>query len=434
MRPQDLIRKKRDCQELTANEIAFFVRGVTNNHFADYQASALLMAIFLNGMSEAEQQALTEEFLRSGEVLDLSHIPKRKVDKHSTGGVGDKTSLIVAPLAAAAGLCVPMISGRGLGHTGGTLDKLEAIPGFRIHLSLAEFRSVLEQTGCAMIGQTAEIAPADKKLYALRDVTATVESIPLIAASIMSKKLAEGLDALVLDIKTGDGAFMKRMRDARRLAQTLVQIGQRAGMRTVALITGMDQPLGRAVGNALEVIECCETLRGRGPQDLTRLSVELTAQMLFAGGLSDQMNEARKRVRDLLRSGAGLEKFRELIEVQGGDPRVVDDHTLMPQAAHREALLGERSGYVASVAAETVGMASMMLGAGRMRVEDRIDPAVGLVLNKKIGDQIHEGEPLLYIHYNSDERLSEVRSMLRDAFRITSRKPKVARLVKAKIG
>ncbi|MBA3440563.1 MAG: thymidine phosphorylase [Pyrinomonadaceae bacterium] len=433
MRPQDLIRKKRDREELTPSEIAFFVQGVTNNHFADYQASALLMAIFLNGMSEAEQQALTEEFLRSGEALNLSDIPKRKVDKHSTGGVGDKTSLIVAPLAAATGLCVPMISGRGLSHTGGTLDKLEAIPGFRVHLSLAEFRSILERTGCAIMGQTAEIAPADKKLYALRDVTATVESIPLIAASIMSKKLAEGLDGLVLDIKTGDGAFMKRMRDARRLAQTLVQIGERAGVRTVALITDMDQPLGLAVGNALEVIECCETLRGRGPQDLTRLSVELTAQMLLADGASDQMSEARKHVRDLLQSGAGLQKFRELIEAQGGDSRVVDDYTLMPQAAHREALTSERGGYIASVAAEIIGTASMLLGAGRVRVEDRIDPAVGLVLNKKIGDQVHEGEPLLFIHYNSDERLGEVNGMLRDAFHITSHKPKVARLVKAKV-
>lgn len=433
MRPQDLICKKRDGGELTPEEITFFVQGLVSNRFADYQTSALLMAIFLKGMSEAEQQALTEELLRSGESLDLSGIPKRKVDKHSTGGVGDKTSLVVAPLAAAAGLCVPMVSGRGLGHTGGTLDKLEAIPGFRVQLSLVEFRSVLERTGCAMMGQTEEMAPADKKLYALRDVTATVESIPLIAASIMSKKLAEGLDGLVLDIKTGDGAFMKRMRDARRLAQTLVRIGQRAGVRTVALITDMNQPLGHAIGNSLEVVECFDVLRGRGPKDLTMLSIELTAQMLFTSGASGSASEARKKVRDLLHSGAGLQKLQELIEAQGGDPRVADDRTLMPQAAHREALLSKRSGFIAQVEAETIGTASMLLGAGRGRLEDRVDPAVGLVLNKKIGDEVCEEEPLLHIHYNSDERLGEVKSMLRNAFHIRSDKPERVRLIKAKV-
>ncbi|MBA2501321.1 MAG: thymidine phosphorylase [Pyrinomonadaceae bacterium] len=431
MKPQDVIRKKRDRGTLTKEEIRFFVRGVTTGEMSDYQSSALLMAIFLNGMNEEERLCLTEEMLRSGEVLNFSDVPKPKVDKHSTGGVGDKTSLIIAPLAAAAGLAVPMISGRGLGHTGGTLDKLEAIPGFRVGLTLAEFRQTLEGVGYAMMGQTKEIAPADKKLYALRDVTSTIECIPLIAASIMSKKLAEGLDGLVLDVKTGAGAFMKSKDDARALAEALVETGRGAGVRTVALITDMNQPLGCAVGNRLEVIECLETLRGRGPRDLTELSLELTAQMLVVGELESEMDEAREVVQKLLATGAGLEKFRESTKAQGGDPRVVDDYNLMLPAAREEDLLSERDGYVAEIEAEAIGVASMLLGAGRRRVEDKIDPSVGVVLNKKTGDEVRQGELLLRIHYNGAERLAEAREMLRDAFQVAKRKPLPQNLIKA---
>lgn len=430
MRPQDVIRHKRDGGELTRDEIAYFVRGVTSGEWADYQASALLMAIFWRGMSEAERLALTEEMLHSGRTLDLSEIPKPKVDKHSTGGVGDKTSLVIAPLAAALGLCVPMISGRGLGHTGGTLDKLESIPGYRVRLSLDEFRDVLKQVGMAMIGQTEEIAPADRKLYALRDVTATVESIPLIAASIMSKKLAEGLNGLVLDVKVGSGAFMKRPKEARALAEALVGIGRGAGVRTVALLTDMDQPLGNAVGNALEVIECLETLRGRGPKDLTSLCIELTARMLVVGGLSDTVEAARSLVRACLQSGAGVEKFRQSIEAQGGDPAIVDDYDRLPRAARIEELLSEEGGYVTKLDAERVGVASMMLGAGRVRVEDQIDPAVGIVLNKKIGDRVDRGEVLARIYYNDPARLEEARATLREAFRLASERPRRAPLIK----
>ncbi|MBA2339293.1 MAG: thymidine phosphorylase [Pyrinomonadaceae bacterium] len=431
MRPQDVIRKKRDGGQLTKEEINLFVRGVTSGEMADYQASALLMAIFLNGMNDDERLALTEAMLHSGEVLDFSDVPKPKVDKHSTGGVGDKTSLILAPLAAAAGLAVPMISGRGLGHTGGTLDKLEAIPGFRVNLTLAEFRQTLERIGYAMMGQTGTIAPADKKLYALRDVTSTVESIPLISASIMSKKLAEGLDGLVLDVKTGGGAFMKSETDAKALAEALVGIGRGAGVRTVALITDMNQPLGRAVGNRLEVIECVETLRGRGPRDLTELSIELTAQMLIAGEVKKEIEDARDVVRNLLETGAGLEKFRELIEAQGGDAGVIDDYTRMPPAAHEEDLLSESNGYVAKIEAEMIGVASMLLGAGRVRVEDEVDKAVGIVLNKKIGDTVRCGESLLRIHYNGAEKLDEAKQMLRAAFRFSEEKPSPQKLIKA---
>ncbi|MER3426583.1 MAG: thymidine phosphorylase [Pyrinomonas sp.] len=424
MRPQDVIRRKRDRGELSEDEIAFFVRGVTTGEWADYQAAALLMAIFLNGMSERERLALTAQMLRSGRTLDFSHISQPKVDKHSTGGVGDKTSLVLAPLAAALGLCVPMISGRGLGHTGGTLDKLEAIPGYRVRLSLDEFSAVLERVGFAMIGQTEEIAPADRKLYALRDVTATVESIPLIAASIMSKKLAEGLDGLVLDVKVGSGAFMKRRRDARALARALVEIGRGAAVRTVALLTYMDQPLGRAVGNALEVAEAIETLRGRGPRDLTHLCVELTAHMLVVGGTCDALERARQNARAGLRSGAGLEKLRQSIEAQGGNPSVVDDPSLLPRAQRVAELSSDEAGYVAALDAERVGVASMILGAGRVRVEDEIDPSVGIVLAKKIGDPVKRGETLARIHYNDERRLAEARDLLRSAYRFSDARPR----------
>src|SRR5438132_110284 len=325
MRAVDIIRKKRDGLALEGAEIEAFVRGVTAGDWPDYQAAALLMAICLRGMTPAETACLTRAMVHSGEKVDLSDLPGPKVDKHSTGGVGDKTSLILAPLAAACGVIVPMMSGRGLGHTGGTLDKLEAIPGFRVGLSLPEFRTALRKVGCALIGQTAEIAPADKVLYALRDVTATVESIALISASIMSKKIAEGIEALVMDVKCGRGAFMKNRPDAQRLAESLVAIGRANGVRTQALLTAMDVPLGRAVGNSLEVIECLETLKGQGPADLEALGVALAGRMLLLAGAAAELPQAEAKVREALASGRGLEKFREVIARQGGDPRVVDD-------------------------------------------------------------------------------------------------------------
>ncbi|MBE3123461.1 MAG: thymidine phosphorylase, partial [Planctomycetes bacterium] len=346
MRFVDIIRLKRDGGALERDQIEAFIAGVTDGSLPDYQVSALLMAIVWRGMSAGETAWLTDAMVRSGTRLDLSDLPGVPVDKHSTGGVGDKTSLVLAPLAAACGAIVPMMSGRGLGHTGGTLDKLEAIPGFRVGLSLDELRASLRSVGCALVGQTSEIAPADKRLYALRDVTATVESLPLITASIMSKKIAEGIGGLVLDVKVGQGAFMRTDADARRLAESLVAVGTAAGVRTEALITAMDAPLGRTVGNALEIVECTETLKGHGPADLTDLSVQLAAHMLVLAGIAPTPEDAERRVRGALASGAGLEKWREIIANQGGDPRVVDDHRLLPMAPFRHVIAASRSGFV----------------------------------------------------------------------------------------
>ncbi len=432
LRPHDVIRKKRDGIELTTDEINFFVEGVANNTFANYQAAALLMAIFLRGMTTEERNALTNAMLHSGQVLDFSNIAKPKVDKHSTGGVGDKTSLIVAPLAAACGLCVPMISGRGLGHTGGTLDKLEAIPGYRVHISLEEFRRILNEVGFAMIGQTSEIAPVDKKLYALRDVTATVECIPLIAASIMSKKLAEGLDGLVLDVKTGDGAFMKSLDDSMQLAQALCEIGRAAGVNTTALVTSMEQPLGYAIGNSLEVIECVEILMGEDKpvsRDLKELSIELTAWMLVAGKIVNDIEAARVRVIEVLESGAGRDKFVESVSAQGGSEGVF--YGWMPQAQSKEDLLSERDGYVSRIRAESVGVASMKLGAGRMRVEDKIDAAVGVVLHVKVGDAVKQNDALVTLHYNDATNLAEAKRMIYKAFDFADEPPAALPLVRA---
>jgi len=382
----------------------------------DDQLAAWLMAVVWRGMSAAELAALTEEMLRSGEVLDFSDLPAAKVDKHSTGGVGDKTSLVVAPIVAAAGLYVPMVSGRGLGHTGGTLDKLESIPGFNVNLSVPEFRRVLAKCGCGLIGQTPEIAPADKKLYALRDITATVESPYLICASIMSKKLAEGIDALVLDVKTGDGAFMKKEEDAVYLAELMVETGQRMGKRMVALITDMEQPLGRNVGNALEVVECLEVLEGGGPADLRELCVELAAWMLVSGGRVKGLEEGKKLAVELMSDGSALEKFSEVIALQGGDPRIVDDPSRLPQALDQEDVLAQQGGVVTAIACENVGIASMLLGGGRERQDDKIDPAVGLVLHKKVGDAVEKGGRLCTVHYDSEARVDEVKRMLEQSF------------------
>jgi pyrimidine-nucleoside phosphorylase/thymidine phosphorylase len=418
MRAVDVIQKKRDGRELSGEEIGFFIDGYTRGAIPDYQASALAMAVFFKGMTPAETVALTESMMRTGEVLDLRELPGPKVDKHSTGGVGDKTSLVLAPLAAACGVYVPMISGRGLGHTGGTLDKLESIPGFRVGLSLDEFRSVLRKAGLGLIGQTPEIAPADRKLYALRDVTGTVESRPLIAASIMSKKMAEGIDALVLDVKTGDGAFMVKEEDSRALAEAMLAIGRGMGKKIVALITDMDQPLGRTVGNALEIVECIETLQGRGPKDLDTLSVELAAWMLSLAGAEETLDAARARVVKVLASGAGLRKFEEVIALQGGDPRVCDDPSRLPRAAEAVELRAERGGRVTGIACRAVGHAAMLLGAGRETVDSGIDPAVGLVLRKKVGDPVEVGEPLAAIHVNDRSRLDEAVGLLRHAIRV----------------
>jgi len=418
LRVVDLIRKKRDGGELTGEEIRYLISAYTQGAIPDYQVSAWLMAVVLKGMTPAELAALTDAMLHSGQVLDFSDIASPKVDKHSTGGVGDKTSLILAPIVAAGGPTVPMISGRGLGHTGGTLDKLEAIPGFNVNLPLDKFRSVLQECGCALIGQTAEIAPADKKLYALRDVTGTVESPYLICASIMSKKLAEGLDALVLDVKTGSGAFMKNDHDAGYLAQLMVDTGRRMGKRVVALITDMDQPLGRAVGNALEVAECIEVLRGAGPDDLRDLSVELSGWMFYLGERTASVEEGKKLALEMIGGGYALEKFRQVIQFQGGDAGVIDDPGRLPRAAHTVDIASPATGYVAAIQCEQVGTASVVLGGGREKKEDEVDPAVGLILHKKVGDAVSAGEPLVTVHYNSDARLLEARRLLEQSYRI----------------
>jgi pyrimidine-nucleoside phosphorylase len=415
VRAVDVIRKKRDGQALDPAEIEAFVAGVTSGAWPDYQASALLMAIVLRGMNADETACLTRAMALSGARLDLSDLPGVKVDKHSTGGVGDKTTLVLAPLAAACGVVVPKMSGRGLGHCGGTLDKLESIPGFRVGLSLEEFRAALRKVGCALAGQTKEIAPADKKIYALRDVTATVESIPLITASVMSKKIAEGIDAVVIDVKCGRGAYMKTRDDSRRLAESLVATGAANGVRTTALVTAMAVPLGRAVGNALEVIECLETLKGNGPRDLEALSVTLAVRMLLLAGVVASAAEAEAKVRAALTSGRGLEKFREVIAQQGGDPRVVDDYRLLPAAPQRALVRAERTGHVAQLDAERIGRATMLLGAGRDRVEDAIDPGVGAVVLVARGQQVGAGEGLLEVHYRDGARLQRALPLLEEA-------------------
>ncbi len=429
MRTVDIILKKRDGAALTRDEIAFVVTGVTDGTIPEYQASALLMAIVIRGMSKDETAWLTDAMVHSGIRADLSDVPGVKVDKHSTGGVGDKASLVLAPLAAACGVPVPMMSGRGLGHTGGTLDKLESIPGFRVGLSLDEMKAVLKKVGCAMIGQTAQIAPADKKLYALRDVTGTVESIPLISASIMSKKIAEGIDALVMDVKTGSGAFMKTEADSRRLAESLVAIGNASGVKTEAIITAMHAPLGRAVGNALEVIECFEVLKGRGPQDLIDLSVELTTRMLVLGKVASDRADGDRRARAAITSGAGIERFRQIIEAQGGDPRVVDDYERLPHVPDRLVVKAPKSGYLTTLDAEGVGKASVALGAGRDRVQDRVDPAVGIMIMAKPGDQVRSGDPILELHYRDRARLSTAESLALGAIVIGDQPPPVQRLI-----
>jgi pyrimidine-nucleoside phosphorylase/thymidine phosphorylase len=428
MRPQDVIRRKREGGALSQEEIEFFVEGVTSGEFADYQTAALLMAIYCRGMDETEQHAITQAMLHSGEVLDFSDIPLPKADKHSTGGVGDKTSLVIAPLAASCGVAVPMISGRGLGHTGGTLDKLESIPGYQVKLSLAEFRRVLSLCGFAMMGQTAQIAPADRKLYALRDATATIETIPLIVASIMSKKLAAGLDALALDVKTGTGAFMRDEGRARELAHALVATGNACGVRTEALITDMNQPLGRAVGHALEVHECIEILRGEaheGARPVLDLSVELTARMVALANVEPTIEAARTRVLRALESGAALECFRRNVEEQGGDARVCDEPSSLLETSTLRAVKVEspRAGFITQVEAAEIGFAVSAIGGGRTRVEDEIDFQIGYVAHATHGDELGAGDALGTLYCRDEAQAAEAGARIRAAYTVGGKPP-----------
>ncbi len=405
MRAVDLIRRKRDGVELSRTEIDFFVAGVTDGSIPDYQAAAWLMAIVWRGMTADETAWLTDAMVRSGARADFSDIPRVKADKHSTGGVGDKVSLVLVPLAAACGLAVPKMSGHALGHTGGTLDKLESIPGCRTTLSLDELRDAVGRIGCGLVGQSAEIAPADRILYGLRDVTATIDSVPLISASIMSKKIAEGLDALVLDVKVGRGAFMKTVDEARRLGRALVDTGAREGLSTMAVLTSMDAPLGRSVGNALEVVEAIATLRGEGPPDVELLSVLLTARLLQLAGIAEHDVDAECLVRRALDSGAGLEKLRQLVTNQGGDPRTIDDPNRLPSAPGRHLVRAPRPGFVTVVDAELVGRAAVSLGTGRDRADASIDHRVGIVLRAKPGDLVAANDAVLELHYGDEARL-----------------------------
>ena len=431
MRAVDIIAKKRDGHELTRDEIGFIIRGYTVGDVANYQMAALLMAIYLRGMSTEETLALTEAMLHSGEIVDFSDLKRPRVDKHSTGGVGDKTSLVIAPVVAAGGLLVPMISGRALAHSGGTLDKLESIPGFRTDLSLAEFRSTLEEVGAALIGQTAEIAPADKKLYALRDVTATVACRPLMAASIMSKKIAEGASGLVLDVKTGSGAFLKAEEDARELAQIMMSIARGMNRQCIVLITDMNQPLGRAVGNSIELIEAFETLKGRGPEDFNTLCRELSAEMFILGGATADVKKGRDLYDEMIESGAAVEKMRAIIRAQGGDSRVIDDYGLLPRATQHQDVFASQAGYVQAIDTEAIGHASMLLGAGRAKLETTIDLGVGLTVHAKIGDEVEQDTSLVTIHLSDLARAEEAAENIRAAYTIGPDRVTPPQLIKA---
>jgi len=417
----DLILKKRNGLELTAEEINFFIKGYTNGEIPDYQAAAFLMAVYFCGLSARETSDLTEAMVDSGERADLSAIPGIKVDKHSTGGVGDKTTLVLVPLVAAAGVPVAKMSGRGLGHTGGTVDKLESIPGFRTSLEKTTFIEQVRQVGVAVVAQTGRLAPADKKLYALRDVTATVDSIPLIASSVMSKKIACGADAIVLDVKTGSGAFMREPDQAFALAEAMVEIGRRAGRRAAALVTDMSQPLGYAVGNALEVAEAIDTLQGRGPADLVELCLALGSQMLLLAGVAQSAAEGREKLAELLQKRAALDMFEKIIVAQGGEQRVLYDPSVLPAAAYREEIISPAGGWVQAIRAEKIGQAAMLLGAGRETKESVIDPAVGVALRKKAGERVERGEVLAMLHVNGRERLPAVRELIFSAFTVNGK-------------
>ena len=430
----ELIERKRDGGRLTPEEWRTLMEGYAAGEVPDYQIAALAMAVFFRGMDDGETEALMVAMLESGRRLDFSHLTVPRVDKHSTGGVGDKVSIVLAPLVAACGVAVPMMSGRGLGHTGGTLDKLESIPGFRTRLSLEDAVAQVERIGCALIGQTREIAPADRRLYSLRDATATVEAIPLIAASIMSKKLAEGLTGLVLDVKTGAGAFMPKTDDALKLARTMIALGEKNGCQTVALLTDMDTPLGMACGNALEVEECVHVLRGEGPADLRDVTLALAVEMLLVAGVAASAASALDRAKQTLASGAALAKFREIVQAQGGHPGVVDDPKQhLAQAPLRERIVAARAGFVQRLEPRLIGRAITMLGGGRTRVEDEIDPAVGIVLQVKPGARVAKGDPIATIHARDEETLAGARDLFARAVVIGDEPPAKARLVSHRV-
>ncbi len=412
MRMVDLIEKKQDKEVLTSAEINWIIDGYTNERIPDYQMSALLMAIYFNGMTDEELQALTMAMVKSGDEFDLSAIEGIKVDKHSTGGVGDTTTLVLAPLVASVGVPVPKMSGRGLGHTGGTLDKLESIEGFHIEITEDEFAELVNKNKLALVGQTGNLTPADKKIYALRDVTGTVGSIPLIASSIMSKKIASGANAIVLDVKVGTGAFMKDIKAAEQLAKTMVALGNGVGRNTMAVISDMSQPLGEAIGNALEVKEAIDTLKGEGPEDLTELSLVLGSQMAYLGGVGENLDDARRLLEENIANGKALEKFRIFVEAQGGNPEVIDNPELLPQAEFKIPVKAEQSGVVSAIDAEELGIAGMLLGAGRETKDSELDLAAGLVLHKKIGDSVEKGETLVTIHSNKQDVQSSVDKIL----------------------
>ena len=434
MRPQDIIQKKRDGKKLSADEIKSFIRGVTGGGWADYQTTALLMAMFIRGFDADEQNALTDAMLHSGEILDFSELETPIADKHSTGGVGDKTSLIIAPLVACCGVSVPMISGRGLGHTGGTLDKLEAIAGYNVNLSTEEFKKIIKQCGFAMSGQTAEIAPADKKIYALRDATATVPFIPLIVGSIMSKKLAEGLDALILDVKTGNGAFMRGFEDAKRLAEALIETGKNFNVKTEAVISDMNQPLGKFVGNSLEVYECIKILRNETDEQMLptlELSVELAARLLVLCGTTDSLQNSRSELQSHLESGAALEKFRKNIECQNGDPNICDEpESLFDKDLIEVEIKANECGFISEIDTLAIGNAIVRIGGGRTKTEDAIDHAVGFACEKKIGDKVGENEILGILYSRNENQAHQISEKLRNAYKISVEKPQNLELIK----
>ncbi|MCR4723055.1 MAG: thymidine phosphorylase [Eubacteriales bacterium] len=425
----DIIDKKKNRGTLSAEEIRYFINGVTDSTIPDYQTAALLMAIVLNGMDDEETSVLTEAMMTSGDVLDLSSLPGIKADKHSTGGVGDKTSLVLEPILAACGLTISKMSGRGLGHTGGTVDKLESIPGMKMEYSPEEFLAIAAESGIIIASQSADIAPADKKLYALRDVTATVDSIPLIASSIMSKKLACGADVIVLDVKTGSGAFMDTYEGAKTLAEKMVSIGKRAGRKVSAVITDMDQPLGRAVGNALEVKEAIETLKGIGPSDLEELCIGLGSEELLISGKTVSRKDAEAMIREAITSGKAAAKLAAMVSAQGGNADVIENTDILPKASFEKRIFADRDGYIARLECKEVGMASLLTGAGRKQKDDIIDPAAGLVLNKKVGDKVDKGDLLATLYSSSADLLDPAAERLLEAYRISDKKPSERKLI-----
>ncbi len=429
MNMYDIIHKKREGDRLSRKEIEFFVRGYTTDSIPDYQVAALLMAVHFQGMDREETWLMTDAMCRTGDVADLSSIKGIKVDKHSTGGVGDKTTLIVGPLAAACGVYVAKMSGRGLGFTGGTIDKLESIPGFRTALEIGEFIDLVRKEGLSVVGQSDRIAPADKKIYALRDVTATVDNISLIAASIMSKKLALGSDAIIFDVKCGNGAFMNEYESALDLSRIMVDIGKAAGKKTVALITDMNQPLGFSVGNSLEVIEAIDTLKGFGPSDITELSLRLAGYMVYAGGKADSPEQGRLMAKGSMESGAALKRFKRFIKGQGGNPEIVKDYSLFPKAEHHKEIITEKEGYIAGIECGRIGYASSHTGAGREKKGDSIDLAAGVVLKQKIGGYVHKGETLAVVHGNDKARVERGAEEVADAFTIGKVKPEPTPLI-----